>query len=323
MTTRRDFLKTCAMGAAAGLAPSLSGCSSVDDAPGRRPITVSTWYSGLKANEAAWPLLTAGGDPMDAVLAGVRTAEEDTTNQFVGLGGLPDRDGRVTVDASVMDGKGRAGSVACLEDVVHASGVARAVMDHTPHVMLVGDGARQFAVEQGFPLQPLLTDASREDWRRWLAEDGTYAPQPNSENHDTISQLALTEGGRLAGVCTTSGMRWKMPGRVGDSPIIGAALFVDDSVGACCATGNGEAVMTTCGSFLVVELMRQGRSPDEACRLAIERIVAARSDWKDLQVGYIALDRQGRVGSFSLVPGFQYAVHDGRNNLLVDAESRL
>ena len=323
MTTRRDFLKTCAVGAAAGMAPSLSGCSSAADPPVQRPITVSTWYSGLKANEAAWPVLAGGGDPIDAVLAGVLTAEEDPTNQYVGLGGLPDRDGRVTVDASVMDGMGRAGAVAALEDVVHAAGVARAVMDHSPHVMLVGEGARQFAVDHGFPLQSLLTEASRKDWRRWLAEDGAYAPKPNAENHDTIAQLALTDDGRLAGACTTSGMKWKLPGRVGDSPIIGAALFVDDSVGACCTTGNGEAVMTTCGSFLVVELMRQGHTPSEACQLATERIVSTRSDWKELQVGFLALDYRGRVGSFSLVPGFQIAVHDGQDNQIIDVESRL
>jgi len=325
MTTRRDFLRTCVVGAtAAGLVPALSGCAVGESSDqGRRPVTVSTWYSGLKANDAAWPILAGGGDPMDAVLAGVRTAEEDPDNHSVGLGGYPDRDGRVTVDASVMDGKGRAGAVAGLEDIVHAAGVARAVMDHTPHVMLVGDGARRFAVEQGFPTQPLLTDKAGNEWRRWLAEDGSYAPRPNAENHDTIAQLALSRDGHLAGACTTSGMKWKMAGRVGDSPIIGAALFADNGVGACCATGHGEAVMTTCGSFLVVELMRQGRSPEDACRLAIERIVASRSDWKKLQVGYLAVDRSGRVGAFALMPGFQYAIHDGVENRIVDGKSRL
>lgn len=328
MSTRRDFLKTCALGAAAAALP---GCGrSIDAAgPSRRPLVVSTWWSGLAANAAAWPLLVDGADPLDAALAGVRTAEQDAANTSVGLGGLPDRDGHVTLDASVMRGDGRAGSVAALEDIVHAADVARAVMEHTPHVMLVGEGARSFAVERGFPTRELLTPESRREWERWREESGIYAPVPNVENagressgnHDTIAQIALGADGRLAGACTTSGMKYKLSGRVGDSPIIGAALFVDDLAGACCATGQGELVMTTCGSFLVVELMRQGWGPAEACAEAVDRIREKYEDWRGLQVGYLAVDPRGRIGAHALVPGFQYAVHDGVENRILDAAS--
>ncbi len=328
MGTRRDFLKTCALGAAAaGLPATLGGCGDqVEEGPGG-PITVSTWWSGLAANDAAWPLLSGGDDPLDAVLAGVRTAEEDPANSSVGFGGRPDAAGRVTLDACVMRGNGRAGSVAALEDVVHAADVARAVMDHSPHVMLVGEGARSFAVERGFPTRDLLTDDSRTAWEEWRRTSGEFTPVPNVENaarpdhgnHDTIAQLALGADGRLAGACTTSGMAFKTRGRVGDSPIIGAALFVDDQVGACCATGHGELVMTTCGSFLVVELMRQGASPAEACAEAVSRINPEHYPWQSMQVGYLALDRHGRVGAHAMAGGFQYAVRDAAGSRLEDA----
>jgi len=327
MKSRRDFLKTCAISAAATAFP---GCGPAvpEIGPERRPLVVSTWWSGLRANDAAWPLLAAAGDPLDAVLAGVRTAEADPGNTSVGLGGLPDRNGSVTLDASVMRGDGRAGAVAALEDVVHAADVARAVMDHSPHVMLVGEGARSFAVERGFPTRELLTPESKREWETWKRDSGDYAPVPNVENaardaagnHDTIAQLALAADGRLAGACTTSGMKYKLRGRVGDSPIIGAALFVDDGVGACCATGHGELVMTTCGSFLVVELMRRGAAPEEACVEAVERIRSKVDDWREKQVGYLAVDRRGRVGAFGLTAGFQYAIHDGADNRVVDVD---
>ena len=227
MTTRRNFLKTCALGAAAaGMPAALTGCGSGADGPVRRPLLVSTWWSGLAANEAAWPLISTGDDPLDAVLAGVRTAERDPANTSVGLGGAPDRDGHVTLDASVMRGDGRAGSVAALEDVVHAADVARAVMDHSPHVMLVGEGACDFAVARGFPTRNLLTPESRADWERWRAERGEFAPVPNVENapresagnHDTLAPLALAADGRLAGACTPSGLGYQLRGRVGDTP---------------------------------------------------------------------------------------------------------
>jgi len=264
------------------------------------------------------------GTALDAVEQGARQAEADAGNASVGLGGLPDRDGHVTLDACIMDHAGRAGSVACLEDTLHAVSVARRVMERTPHVMLVGEGARQFAREQGFPATDLLTPAAESAWRRWLESDGgRYRPRANRERHDTLGILGLDLAGRLAGACTTSGMAFKLHGRVGDSPIIGAALFVDGDVGAACATGHGEYVMRTLGSFLVVELMRQGLAPQAACEAAIDRVRAdVGGDPGEVQVGYAALDRGGRVGAFSLQRGFQYAIRTADEDVVRDAASR-
>jgi isoaspartyl peptidase/L-asparaginase-like protein (Ntn-hydrolase superfamily) len=305
--SRRDFLKAAALGAAAaatGLKPARAG--TVPRAEG--PLVVSTWDFGTAANETAWARLAAGDPALDAVVAGVGVAEADPDNRYVGLGGLPDRDGRVTLDACVMDHRGEAGAVAGLADVVHAAAVARDVMDHTPHVLLVGEGARRFALERGYPETDLLVPEAEARWRDWLREDGRYAPEINAESHDTISMLAIDRAGRLAGACTTSGLMWKLPGRVGDSPIIGASLFVDDAVGAACATGLGEAVLRTCGSFLVVEHLRRGLEPAEACRAALARIVEKDRRAREIQVAYVAVTRDGRVGGWALQPGFSYAV---------------
>ena len=224
-----------------------------------------------------------------------------------------------------MDEHGNAGSVAFLEDFMHPVAVARKVMEETPHVMLVGEGARQFALEKGFEPTDLLTDRARRDWLEWKkkAEYRAWTPRANPENHDTISMLALDARGNLSGSCTTSGLGYKMHGRVGDSPIIGAALFVDNEVGAACATGVGEEVMKTVGSFLIVELMRQGMTPDEACREGVERIARKNPQWQDVQVGYLALDRQGRVGSYAIQPWFQYARHDTDGNRLIDSPCKV
>jgi isoaspartyl peptidase/L-asparaginase-like protein (Ntn-hydrolase superfamily) len=213
--------------------------------------------------------------------------------------------------------------VAGLEDVVHAAAVARAVMDRTPHVMLVGKGAKRFALDTGFLEQSLLTPEAEAAWHEWRAESGSYEPEINAESHDTISMLAIDRGGDLSGACTTSGMKWKMSGRVGDSPIIGAALFVDNAVGAACATGLGEAVIKTCGSFLVVENMRRGMEPEAACRDALQRIADTNPHTADLQVGYIALRRDGRVGGFAIQPGFSFSVKDGAHSETIDAASLL
>lgn len=322
MTSRRQFL----LGAGAGLAALSAGKMSLGaPAPDPGPRVISTWRHGLASNERAWEILGAGGRALDAVVEGVQVAEADPEVTSVGYGGLPDRDGHVTLDSCVMDEKGNAGSVAFLQDFLHPVAVARKVMEETPHVMLVGAGAHRLALEQGFQTQDLLTGNSRQAWLKWKETEhySPWTPRSGPDNHDTISMLALDAAGNLSGSCTTSGLGYKMHGRVGDSPIIGAALFVDNEVGAACATGVGEEVMKTVGSFLIVELMRQGRSPQEACREGVERIVRKNPRWRDVQVGYLALDRQGRTGAYAIQPWFQYAVHDGGGNRLEDAPSKL
>ena len=321
MTTRREFL----LGSGAGLVALGTGKLALgrNGKPADGPVIISTWNHGLPANAEAWRVLADGGRAVDAVEKGVMVVEADPTITSVGYGGNPDRDGHVTLDACIMDETGNAGSVAFLQDIMHPIGVARKVMDHTPHVMLAGEGAQRFAKEQGFPTQDLLTDGARRNWQKWL-ETGKYQPwsTDSDPSHDTISMLAIDQAGNLSGSCTTSGLAYKMHGRVGDSPIIGAALFVDNEVGAACATGVGEEVMKTVGSFLIVELMRQGLSPDEACREGVERIVRKNPRWREVQVGYLALGADGTVGSYAIQPAFQYAVHDGRGNRLVDVEFR-
>jgi N4-(beta-N-acetylglucosaminyl)-L-asparaginase len=237
----------------------------------------------------------------------------------VGRGGLPDRDGRVTLDACIMNEFGDCGSVACLEHIVNPISVARRVMEKTPHVMLVGDGALEFAIAQGFKKEKLLTENSEKAWREWLKES-QYKPIINIENHDTIGMLAIDVNGNLSGSCTTSGLAYKMHGRVGDSPIIGAGLYVDNEIGAACATGLGETVIRQCGSFLVVELMRQGRTPEEACKEAVARIVKHEKDVKDLQVGFLAINKQGEYGSYAIHPGFNFALHNKEGNSLISSD---
>ena len=316
--------------------PSTKGVQSADkpapkpvdkpaDAPVVRPLVVSTWKHGLAANAAAWKVLSSGGRALDAVEMGVRESEADPQVSSVGYGGLPDRDGHVTLDACIMDEQGRCGSVAYLQHIKHPISVARRVMEKTPHVMLVGDGALQFALAQGFPKENLLTDEARAAWEKWKASNPTvFRPKINVENHDTIDMIAIDQHGNLSGSCTTSGLSWKMPGRVGDSPIIGAGLYVDNEIGAATATGMGEAVIRAVGSFLVVELMRQGHSPQDACRLAVERVVSKSPNWRDLQVGFIAIDKRGRVGGHALQPGFDFAIYEATNgNRMQDAVSHV
>ena len=327
MTTRRRFIRACALAGAAASSGHLGATAreAGGTAGGERhegPVLLSTWNFGQAANAAAWPALAAGGAALDAVEAGARQAEADPDNRTVGLGGLPDRDGHVTLDACIMDHGGEAGSVCFLEDVLHPVSVARRVMEATPHVMLAGRGARDFAVAQGFETRDLLTPASRRQWEQWR-RDAVYDPRANAERHDTLGILARDREGRLAGACTTSGMAFKLHGRVGDSPIIGAALFVDGAVGAATATGHGEFVMRTLGGFLVVELMRQGHPPQQACEQAIARIVAGLGDDPgQVQVGYLALGAGGEVGACAVQPGFQYAVRDGDRDEVHDAPSR-
>ncbi|MER2021861.1 MAG: N(4)-(beta-N-acetylglucosaminyl)-L-asparaginase [Stenotrophomonas sp.] len=313
MTDRRRFLQASALAAGVLALPTLQARS----ASGAR--VVSTWDFGVGANQVAWKTLSTGGSALDAVEAGARWAESDLCNPTVGRCGNPDRDGVLSLDASIMDGDGRCGSVAALSDIAHPVSVARRVMEQTPHVMLVGEGAQQFAVQQGFERRKLLTPEAEKAWREWL-KTAQYTPEINAErrsrpgdssNHDTLGMLAIDAQGRLAGACTTSGMAWKMHGRVGDSPIIGAGLYVDNEVGAATASGVGEEMIRNAASFLVVELMRQGRSPAEACREAIARVVRKRPEAsKTLQVCFLALNKHGEVGAYALHRGFVYAVCD-------------
>jgi N4-(beta-N-acetylglucosaminyl)-L-asparaginase len=316
-TDRRVLLR------AALAAPSLAA-APVKAAASPGAIVVSTWDFGVAANQAAWEVLRTGGWALDAVEAGARVPEADLKNHSVGRAGYPDRDGHVSLDASIMDEAYRCGAVAALEHIAHPISVARLVMEKTPHVLLVGEGALQFALEQGFKKEELLTPESRAAWRDWLktanyrpvanSEMSTYGRAPGSKvpgdvhNHDTLGILALDSQGRLSGACTTSGMAWKLRGRVGDSPIIGAGLYVDGEVGGATSTGVGEEVIRNAGSFLVVELMRQGRSPQAACEEAVMRIVRRRPEAaKTLQVGFLALGKNGDVGAFAIQKGFVYA----------------
>jgi isoaspartyl peptidase/L-asparaginase-like protein (Ntn-hydrolase superfamily) len=330
-SNRRNFIKTAALASAAVALQSFNSNSEEEEKgivskKGKKPIVLSTWRFGIPANEAAWEVLKKNGSALDAVEAGVKIPEGDPKERSVGYGGRPDRDGRVTLDACIMDENANIGSVACLEYIKHPISVARAVMEKTPHVMLVGDGALQFALEQGFKKENLLTEESEKEWKEWL-KDSKYKPIANIENHDTIGMIALDAKGNLSGACTTSGMAFKMHGRVGDSPIIGAGLYVDNEIGAATATGHGEEVIRISGCHLVVELMRQGKSPQKACEEAVARIIKLtknrNKDLKDIQVGFIALNKAGEYGSYCIQTGFNYAVYDDTGNKLIDADSFL
>lgn len=328
MANRRNFLKTTVL-ASAAIALSSIRCKSddendrIEETETKKPIVLSTWQFGIKANKAAWQILKNKGRALDAVEAGVKIPEGDPNERSVGYGGRPDREGRVTLDASIMDEFSNIGSVACLEHIKHPIAVARAVMEKTPHVMLVGDGALQFALSQGFKKENLLVEESEKEWKEWL-KTNEYNPKANIENHDTIGMIALDSEGNLSGACTTSGMAFKMQGRVGDSPIIGAGLYVDNEIGAATATGHGEEVIRISGCHLVVELMRQGFSPQKACEEAVMRIVKLtknrKKELKDIQVGFIALNKKGEHGSYCVQGGFNYALHDTSGNRLIDAD---
>lgn len=318
-TTRRGFLQAGAAGLGALWMSGGLGAAVRRPAPAKFPRVASTWDFGIGANAAAWKVLGQGGSALDAVEAGARWAESDLCNPTVGHCGNPDRDGILTLDASIMDGDGRVGAVGAIEDILHPVSVARKVMEDSPHVLLVGQGAQQFAIEHGFERKPLLTDSARKAWEEWK-KTSKYEPVINAErrlrpgdstNHDTLGILAIDAKGHMAGACTTSGMAWKVHGRVGDSPIVGAGLYVDGEVGAATASGVGEEMLRNAASFLVVELMRQGRSPAQACREAIARVVHKRpAASKTLQVCFLAMNRRGEVGAYALHKGFVYAMQD-------------
>ncbi len=324
MLQRRKFLQLSSLGLSAfSFSSFTAGKAAV-----RKPIVISTWQEGIAANNAAWKILRSGGRALDAVEKGVMVTES-SQNCCVGLGANPDRDGFVTLDSCIMDEHANCGSVAFLERIKHPVSVARRVMEKTPHVMLVGAGAQQFAVSQGFPLEPqVLSKDAEKAYKQWLKKS-EYKPVINIENsgkqkqtafaptkldngdwnHDTIGMVAMDAAGNLSGSCTTSGMGFKMRGRLGDSPIIGAGLFVDNEVGAATATGQGEDVIRICGSHLVVELMRQGLSPENACKKAVERIIKIKgASAKEIQVGFIAINKQGEYGGYCIQKGFDFAV---------------
>ncbi len=339
MINRRKFIASSLLSSAGVLSTQLVSAEEAHPTVKGKAIVISTWDAGLEANKAAWKVLGTGGRALDAVEKGVMVTEA-SQNCCVGLGANPDRDGFVTLDACIMDEFYNCGSVAFLERIKHPISVARRVMEKTPHVMLVGSGAQQFAIAEGFPLeeQKLSPDAQK-TYDNWLKKSeykpiinienkgnhGPFAPshlETGEWNHDTIGMVAMDAKGNLSGSCTTSGMGFKMRGRLGDSPIIGAGLFVDNEVGACTATGQGEDVIRVAGSHTVVEFMRQGLSPEAACKKAIARIVKIKGEKvKDIQVAFIALNKKGQVGSFAIHKGFSYAVKSNEVEKLVNAKS--
>lgn len=318
---RRAFIKNTSLGVALA-GTGIMGCqnqSSAREIPpilGSKnphsqasiPLVIATWdnsHAALVASE----VLENQGSALDAVEAGARVPEADPQDQSVGLGGLPDRNGVVTLDACIMDHLGNAGSVCFLQNIKHPVSVARKVMEKTRHVMLSGQGALEFALAQGFKEENLLTDASKKAWQEWLVHQKAFG-ETNFENHDTIGILAVDKNGDISGACTTSGMAFKLHGRVGDSPILGAGMFVDNEIGGACATGVGEYVMKTLGSFLIVELMRQGGTPQEACEEAIARIVKKHPRrFAEFQVGYLAINKAGDHGAYGTEKGFDYTLY--------------
>ena len=340
MVNRRKFIHTSVFTAIAGLLSKKLVAMPMENVSTGKPVVISTWDAGLEANKAAWEILGKNGRALDAVEKGVMVTEL-SQNCCVGLGANPDRDGFVTLDACIMDEFSNCGSVAFLERIKHPISVARRVMEKTSHVMLVGSGAQQFAVAEGFKLEEQkLSPEAQNAYDNWLKKSeykppainienkqdhGPFAPNKleNGEwNHDTIGMVAMDANGNLSGSCTTSGAGFKMRGRLGDSPIIGAGLFVDNEVGACTATGQGEDVIRVAGSHSVIELMRQGLSPEAACKKVIERIVKIKGEKvKDIQVAFLALNKKGEVGSFSIHKGFNYALRNEEGEKLVKAKS--
>lgn len=330
---RRNFLAASTLSVPAVLtgigcqAPNAKGEQVLTPAKGKALI-LSTWSPNQKANAAAWATLEQGNPVLDAIERGIHVTEADPTDQSVGYGGLPDRDGRVTVDACIMDQEGNCGAIMALEHILHPISVARMVMEKTPHVQIAGEGALQFALEMGFEKVNLLTPEAEKAWKNWV-QTNKYNPMTTMENlyeriqnnHDTIGMLALDNEGNIAGGCSTSGMAYKMRGRIGDSPIIGAGLYVDREVGAATATGVGEELVRICGAHTVVEYMRHGYSPTEACKAAVMRLVKMRGEekCKSLQIALIAMNVQGEYGCYALTKGFTMAVHTSEGPKVVEA----
>lgn len=321
---RRDFLKSSILAGTGSMVLArdpLMKNSALLRATEFEPIVLSTWNHGLDANAIAWKEIKQGKNAIDAVELGLRNTESELNNRSVGIGGRPDRLGHVTLDACIMDHENNCGSVAFLEGIDHPISVARAVMEKTQHVMLVGKGAYKFAIEQGFNKIKTPLKEVQKEYIAWKKENKALLKKPtiNHENHDTIGMIALDNNGNLSGGCTTSGWAYKMHGRVGDSPIIGAGLFVDNEVGACTATGLGEAIIRIAGSHTVVELMRHGLHPQEACEEAVKRIVQKHKNLDNLQCAFIALNKKGEVGAHSVYNGFNYALQNSNRKELIDA----
>ncbi|NVK52293.1 MAG: N(4)-(beta-N-acetylglucosaminyl)-L-asparaginase [Flavobacteriaceae bacterium] len=329
---RRNFLKKASItGIGLAVAPTITSCETTEKKESKKivadtsktivPVVVATW-NFKNATKAAWEVLEKGGMAIDAVEQGCRAEEADVKNTTVGKGGSPDRDGNVTLDACIMNKEGNYGAVVCMENIVHPVSVARKVMEETPHVLLAGKGAEQFAVEQGFKRENLLTEASKKAWEKWKITS-EYKPIINIENHDTIGMLAIDSKGDISGACTTSGMAYKMAGRVGDSAVIGSGLFIDNTVGGATATGMGEEVLKTVGSFLIVELMRQGRTPQEACEEGVRRIVTSNPNYKNFQVGYVALNKKGEYGCYCIHPGFGISKYQDGKQIYIESSSHI
>ena len=302
------------------------------------PIVISTWDSGMAVNAAAWKILSANGKSIDAIEAGARQIENET-GCCVGLSGYPDRDGIVTLDACIMDERSNCGAVAGLEQIKHPISVARKLMETTPHVLLVGNGAQQFALENGFTKEPAeLSKDAKKAYQEWLKKseykpeinienkkaNGPFAPNffpDGTANHDTMGLLAMDMSGNLSGGVTTSGMAFKLHGRVGDSAVIGAGLFVDNEVGAATSSGVGEEVIRICGTHLVVEFMRQGLSPELACKKAVDRIVKRDpKKAKGLQVGFLAMNKKGVYGAYAIQKGFVFSVKNNNENKIHESK---
>ena len=332
---RKNFLRLSSLGLASlTVKHSSAFVKSVE-----KSIVISTWDSGMAVNAAAWKILEPGGRALDAIEAGANSIENEI-NCCVGLGGYPDRDGIVTLDACIMDEHANCGAVAGIEQIKHPISVARKVMEKTPHIILVGQGAQQFALENGFTLEPkTLSKDAQNAYDGWLKKNdykpvsnienmpvqrkqngGPFAPaffDDGSPNHDTMGLVAMDSSGNLSGGVTTSGMAFKVHGRVGDSPIIGAGLYVDNEVGAATSSGVGEEVIRICGTHLVVEYMRQNYSPENACKKAVERIIKRDpAKAKTLQVGFLAMNKKGEHGAYAIQKGFVYS-------LKTETESRI
>lgn len=326
---RRDFIRHAGLLSAVACLPSLQ-LPAASRSKKRKALVISTWAPNTKANAVAWNILSAQGSALDAVHAGVQVPEADPNDTSVGYGGFPDRDGHVTLDACIMDHQGNIGSVMGLEHIMHPISVARMVMEKTPHVQLVGEGALQFALQNGFQKENLLTPKAEAAWKKWL-EKSQYDPlltikelqKAGLNNHDTIGMIALDTHGDISGACTTSGMAFKMRGRVGDSPIIGAGLYVDNEVGAATATGLGEEVVRICGSHTIVEAMRYGYSPEAACKVALERLIQMKGEAhaRQVQIGFVAINKQGEYGHYGMNPGVTVALQDAEGAWIEEAKS--
>jgi N4-(beta-N-acetylglucosaminyl)-L-asparaginase len=318
--SRRKFLDCTAVGLMGGAAFSVmrEGRAAEQSRSEAAPLVVSTWPFGKSANEAALAILAKGGSNLDAVEQGIWVVESDPSNHSVGLGGRPNAAGVVQLDACIMSGPGhRGGSVAAIEGIRHPISAARRVMEKTPHVMLVGEGARLFALQEGLESTGEQSREKLEQWHQEQLKKGKPAPERKKDNHDTIALLVLGADGNIAGGCSTSGLAGKLPGRVGDSPILGSGLYVDNEIGAAGATGVGENVMRYCGSFLVVEFMRQGLHPTAACEQAIRRIAHQDPKGLDISINFVALDKKGRFGAAGTDKNFQFSVASSRQSVVL------